>query len=72
MMLGFHVRQYVNDNWIVEDHMGSCLISAKRRWVAEAYGKALAHHAKVSLIVHRHGGETKAYSKGDLTYSTRL
>lgn len=72
MRLDFHVRQCANDNWIVQDHTGAHLIAANRRWVAEAYGKALAHRAKVSLVVHRRGGRTTSFSKRDLTYSAQL
>lgn len=72
MSRDFHVERGVNDNWVVLSQAGTPLKGFRRRSVAEAYGKALAHRANVSLIVHRQGEFSIRYSERDLTYSVRL
>jgi hypothetical protein len=72
MRRDFHVQRGANDNWVVINQAGAPMIGFRRRSVAEAYGKALAHRAKVSLIVHRNGEGSIRYSERDLTYSVRL
>jgi len=71
MKRDFHVLRGAEDNWIVLNQAGLQLLAFDRRWTAEAYGKALAHRAKVSLIVHG-SDRTMRYSKRDLTYSACL
>lgn len=68
----FQVERGANDNWVVLSQIGTPLGGFRRRVVAEAFGKALAHRAKVSLVVHRRGGRIICYSGDDLTYSVRL
>lgn len=71
MKRDFQVLRGANYNWIVLDQAGMQLLAFDRRGTAEAYGKALAHRAKVSLVVH-HCDRTMRYSERDLTYSVRL
>lgn len=72
MRHGYHVRQGADDRWIVLNPNGAPLVAFRRRRVADAYGKALAHRAKVSLVVHRCSVRTLRYSDRELTYSVRL
>lgn len=69
----FHVQRGISDDWIVHNQSGAPLIAFRRRSVAEAYGKALAHRAKVSLVVdHSCGGGSMRYSERELTYAVCL
>ena len=72
MKRDFQIFQGTNDNWIVLSQIGVPLLASRRQGVAEAFGKALAHRASVSLIVHRHGEQSAHYSGRDLTYASRL
>ena len=68
----YHVLQGANNNWVVLSQIGTPMITSRRKGVAEAFGRALAHRASVSLIVHRHGGPSAHYFGRDLTYASRL
>lgn len=68
----FHIRRGANDSWIVHNQTGAKLSAFQRRSVAEAYGKALAHRAKVSLIVHHCSTRSSRFAERDLTYSVRI
>jgi len=68
----FQILQGTNDNWFVLSQGGVPLLASRRQGVAEAFGRALAHRASVSLIVHRHGEQSAHYSGSDLTYASRL
>ena len=68
----FQVERGANDNWVVLSQGGSPVLGFRRRMVAEAFGKALAHQAKVSLVVHRRSGRVMSFSGDELTYSPRL
>lgn len=72
MKRDFQIFQGTNENWIVLSQIGAPLLASRRQGVAEAFGKALAHRASVSLIVHRHGEQSANYSGRDLTYASRL
>lgn len=62
----------MNDNWVVLSEAGAPLKGFRRRSIAEAYGKALAHRANVSLIVHRQGEFSIRCAERVSTYSVRL
>lgn len=68
----FHIRRGADDSWIVHNQAGAKLFAFQRRKVAEAYGKALAHRARVSLIVHHGSARSSRFAERDLTYSVRL
>lgn len=72
MKRDFQIFQGSDDNWIVLSQIGVPLLASRRQGVAEAFGKALAHRASVSLIVHRHGERSAHYCGRDLTYASRL
>jgi len=67
----FHVKQTVDGGWVVE-RLGDALVGFRRRAIAEAFGRALAHRDKVSLIVHPRGAQPIRYSKAQLTYAARI
>lgn len=56
----FYVRQGADQRWFVIRSNGAPLIAFRRRRVAEAYGKALAHLANVALVVHPCGEQPGA------------
>jgi len=74
----FHIMHTPHDssvphsNWVVMSQAGLPLIGFRRQAVAEAYGKALAHRAGVSLLVHEVGDRCIRYSGRDLSYSASL
>ncbi|MCC7251353.1 DUF2188 domain-containing protein [Hyphomicrobium sp.] len=72
MTRDFHVHAQKGGEWIVVRQCGLPLASFRRRVVAEAYGRALAHRAKVALIVHHEADKQVRYSKAELTYSVTL
>lgn len=72
MRRDFHVQRGASENWIVVSQAGAPLLGFRRLNVAVAYGKALAHHAKVALVVHRQGEPCVRFSGGELTYSPHL
>ena len=72
MKRDFHVRRGVSGGWIVVRPADSSVVQFRRRTIAEAYGRALAHRARVSLIVH-HSDERKVrFSNGELTYAAAI
>lgn len=60
--------------WIVQRSgaPNSPLASFRRRAIAEAYGRALAHRNQVELVVRRPDGEQIRYPASTLSYATRL
>lgn len=68
----FRVEAGTGGGWIVARHLGSPLAQFRRRPVAEAYGRALAHREKVALIVHHHGDKQVRYAEADLTYARTI
>lgn len=68
MRTDFYIRLDAYDNWLVLSQEGFPLLTFRRRHIAEAYGKALAHRAGASLVVHRNGDRSIRYSGQDLTY----
>lgn len=72
IMSEFHVRPGVNDNWVVISQTGVLINDFRRRRVAEAYGKALAHRARVPLAVHGRDDGVTRFSGRELTYAICL
>lgn len=72
MKRDYQIFQGANDNWVVLNQRGIPMLTSRRQGVAEAFGKALAHRARVALIVHRHGKPSAQYSGRALTYAIRL
>lgn len=70
----FHVKHEAGTGWIVK----RCAPAAKtfgsfrRRALAEAYGRALAHRHRVELVVHMAEGEKVRYPTFKLSYATCL
>lgn len=72
MTRDFHIKPEANNEWILLSQEGVRLVGFRRRGVAEAFGKALAHRAKASLVVHQRDRQSTRYSGRDLTYAIRL
>lgn len=68
----FQVARSANHKWVVVSPAGALPTEFRRRVLAEAYGKALAHRAKVSLIVHQCNERSVRYVGRDLTYAICL
>lgn len=60
--------------WIVKRSEASNipLASFRRRAIAEAYGRALAHRNRVELVVRRPDGKQVRYPASALSYDTHL
>jgi|APFEC2959095171_1045051.scaffolds.fasta_scaffold26935_2 hypothetical protein len=73
MSTDFHVKHEDGAGWIVKRCLPRKTFgSFRRRALAEAYGRALAHSHRVELIVHMAEGEKIRYPAFKLTYATRL
>lgn len=74
MNADLHVMHQSGAGWVVKDAEAavSPLGSFKRRAMAEAYGRALAHRRGVELVVHMGDGRQVRRSAATLSYCTRL
>jgi hypothetical protein len=70
----FHVMHQSGAGWVVKraEKPGHSLGNFKRRALAEAYGRALAHRHGVGLIVHMRDGKQVRRAVETLSYCTRL
>ncbi len=70
----FHVMHQSGAGWVVKDAeaAGRSLGNFKRRAMAEAYGRALAHRHGVELIVHMTDGRRVRRLAATLSYCTHL
>lgn len=69
-----HVMRQGGAGWVVKDaeEAGRSLGNFKRRALAEAYGRALAHRRGVELVVHVGDGKQLRRVAETLSYCTRL
>lgn len=69
-----HVKHQDGTGWVVKrcGTTSALLGNFRRRALAEAYGRALAHRSQVELVVHRSDGEQVRYPAYTLTYATYL
>ncbi len=70
----FHVMPKNGEGWVVREHepAGRLLGHFKRRALAEAFGRALAHRQGVELIVHMGDGRQVRQTADSLSYCARL
>jgi hypothetical protein len=70
----FHVMPKNDAGWVVKDAetAGRSLGNFKRRALAEAYGRALAHRHGVELVVHMRNGQRVRRLAASLSYCSRL
>lgn len=69
-----HVKHQDGSGWVVKRFgtSNAPLANFRRRALAEAYGRALAHRSQVELVVHRSDGKLIRYPACTLTYATHL
>jgi hypothetical protein len=58
--------------WTVLRQTGGPVTGFRRLCVAEAYGRALAHRARIALVVHHHRDRSVRFSGRELTYACSL
>lgn len=70
----FHVMPQNGDGWVVREQetAGASLGHFKRRELAEAFGRALAHRHGVELVVHMRDGQLVTRTAETLSYCVRL
>jgi hypothetical protein len=69
-----HVHHQDGSGWVVKrcGTSSALLGNFRRRALAEAYGRALAHRSQVELVVHRPDGKQVRYPAYTLSYSASL
>ncbi len=74
MKQDIHVKHQDGSGWVVKRiGLSNALLGQfRRRALAEAYGRALAHRSQVELVVHRGDGEQIRYPAYTLSYASSL
>lgn len=69
-----HVTHQDGSGWVVQrsEEASTPLANFRRRAIAEAFGRALAHRHRVELVVHRADGKQVRYHHSALSYAAHL